>query len=153
MEPQANQSQPVESQPQQQPSPIKGNKTSNKKMTLLVTLVVCVVAAVGVIVYFVNPNGVFSPSNTTVDTPLVSITTNGFSPATIKIKKGQAVQWTNNSTRPRQLIGEGNNPLQYDTDAITTGNSYRMTFDTPGTYKYHDQTNPVAFTGTVVVEQ
>jgi plastocyanin len=151
MEPQVNQSQPVAPQPQPQPLPVNG-KTSNKKMMLLVTLIVCAVAAIGVIVYFVNPNGIFS-NKSTVDTPLVSITSNGFSPATIKIKKGQAVQWTNNSTRPKQLIGEGSNPLQYDTDPITTGNSYRMTFDTTGTYKYHDQSNPVAFTGTVVVEQ
>lgn len=152
MEPQVNQSQPIEPQPQSQPSPVSG-KASNKKMTLLVTLIVCVVAAVGVIVYFVNPNGIFSPSSSNVDIPVVSITTNGFSPATIKIKKGQAIEWTNSSTMPRQLIGEGDNPLQYDTDPITTGNSFRMTFDTAGTYKYHDKTNPVAFTGTVVVEQ
>jgi len=87
---------------------------------------------------------------------VVSITKNGFTPATIRIKTGQAVVWTNNDSAKHEINSDpyptDNDLADFnDTEPLAQNDSYSFIFTTPGTYNYHDQLNPLSFAGTVVV--
>ena len=85
----------------------------------------------------------------------VAITSTGFEPATITIKAGTKVIWTNKSgavatvnsaMHPTHLVYP---PLNLN--EVEDGKTVELVFDKAGTYKYHDHLNPSRF-GTVVVE-
>jgi len=90
-------------------------------------------------------------------TALVTITSSGFSPATVSVAAGTQVTWTNNDTAPHQVAADPH-PLHssipnFDSDQLLQpGDSFSFVFETPGTYTYHDQLNPLKLLGTVVVE-
>jgi plastocyanin len=82
----------------------------------------------------------------------VSITDSGFTPATVKIKKGQDVTWTNQDSKAHKLVGDANSPAGFKSDeALNKGDSYTFTFEESGTYTYHDE-QLIENKGTVVVE-
>lgn len=96
-------------------------------------------------------------SSVTVAPAAVSITKTGFVPATISVKAGQAVIWTNTDTAPHSIaagspvggtglanLGSGQGLSQNDT--------YSYIFDKAGTYAYHDGTSQSGFSGTVLVK-
>lgn len=74
-----------------------------------------------------------------------------FAPATITVKKGTKVTWTNRDSVQHDVA-----PDAGDSDAFKKGpllakdESYSFTFNTPGTYKYHCSPHPQMM-GTVVV--
>ncbi len=90
-------------------------------------------------------------------TAKVGITAGGtFSPATITVKQGTTVTWTNTGTA-KVWIASDPHPTHTDypgfnsgTD-IGAGESWSFTFDKKGTWGYHNHLNPTA-KGTVVVE-
>lgn len=90
----------------------------------------------------------------------VTFTTSGFSPKTLTISVGDTVLWTNASDGPLYVApddhpshtkyagvwddnGEGN---------IGSAEDYSFTFDTAGTYAYHNHLN-TAQTGTIIVQE
>jgi plastocyanin len=86
----------------------------------------------------------------------VTISENGFSPATISVKLDQAVTWTNNDTTSHYVISDDPKPtdssLPYlNSQAISPTSNYSYVFNKQGTYTYHDTTNP-KFKGTVIVD-
>jgi plastocyanin len=82
----------------------------------------------------------------------ISITPNGFDPATITIKKGTDVTWTNNSAQSRSIVGDQENSGLGTGQPIDQGSSYSFVFDKAGTYTYHDPQQP-SLKGTIVVEE
>lgn len=86
----------------------------------------------------------------------VSITANGFSPATITIHQGDYVMFTNKDTEPHW---PASNPHPSHTDypgfdakhALSPGQTYTFKFDRVGTWGYHDHLNP-STGGTVIVK-
>jgi plastocyanin len=86
----------------------------------------------------------------------VSITKNGFSPQTIKIKVNQGIIWTNNDTAQHQVSSD-----PYPTDngladfnqqqPMSQNQSWDFVFSQTGTFSYHDNLNPYTFKGTVIV--
>jgi len=89
----------------------------------------------------------------------VSITKAGFAPATISIKAGTQVTWTNSDDQPHQVAADPHpkNDSIPGLDSDTTllaGDSFSFTFEKPDTYTYHDHLNPLNATwqGTVIVE-
>jgi plastocyanin len=80
-------------------------------------------------------------------TKTVRITASGFSPAGVTIKTGDAVKWTNNDTKNHQVVA---NNGTFASPTIAPGHSYTRTFNTAGTYRYHDALHP-SLTGRVVV--
>ncbi len=91
-------------------------------------------------------------------TSLISITSNGFEPATVTIKKGQAVEWTNNDEAQHQIASDPHPtddalPNLNDNIPLDSGDSFSYVFDKTGTYTYHDELNPLKFNGTVIVEE
>ncbi len=88
----------------------------------------------------------------------VNITSSGFIPQTVTITAGQTVTWLNNDTASHQVApnphpthdaypGIWDDPKQIE----APGDMYQKTFNTAGTYGYHDHTNP-SVTGTVIVQ-
>jgi plastocyanin len=80
----------------------------------------------------------------------VSITANGFVPATVTVKKGTTVQWTNNGSAAFTVTGTtAGGP---SSPVLFANGTYSYTFNTVGTFPYISllQGN---MGGTVVVTQ
>src|SRR5919201_5036935 len=80
-------------------------------------------------------------------TKTVKITRTAFSPATVTIKTGDAVKWTNSDTRNHQVVA---NNGTFVSAILKPGQSYAFTFKAAGKYAYHDALN-AALKGTVSV--
>jgi plastocyanin len=72
-----------------------------------------------------------------------------FNPATVTVKAGTTVTWTNRDDIPHGLAAT-NNAFKRS-QALDTDDSYSFTFTTPGTYQYFCYIHP-HMTGTIVVE-
>jgi len=105
------------------------------------------------------------------DAPLsatVSYNGSGFSPATVTIKKGGMVSWSNtggasmwvaSAQHPTHMGYDGTNLEEHcpdnsgaSFDQCKSGNSFSFIFNKTGTWRYHDHMNASAFGSVVVVE-
>jgi plastocyanin len=71
-----------------------------------------------------------------------------FSPKDLKVTSGTKVTWTNNDSATHQIVSKGD-PFPGD-GTIDSGESYSVTFDTPGTYDYFCGIHN-SMTGSIVV--
>ncbi len=86
----------------------------------------------------------------------VTFTDNGFTPATVTIKKGETVRFTNQSS---ELMWVASNPHPTHTDysefdertSVGAGGSYEFTFTKIGNWKYHNHKDPSG-KGEIIVE-
>lgn len=125
-----------------------------------------------------NSQNAGTPAEQGIGTPagapiMVSYTNSGFSPATLTVKKGQSVKFTNNSSEtmwvasnphPSHTSYDGTSrethcaagykgPSPFDECiAVNAGASYTFTFTKTGTWGYHNHANHNMF-GTVTVTQ
>lgn len=121
---------------------------------------IVILLAIGSLIYLTKtekqqPGKVTTPPKVVTEA-VVSITEEGFSPATIQITKGSAVRWTNTDSSPHQIASDPHPtntslPGLYS-DPLAEGDSYSYTFEKSGTYTYHDHLNPLKFKGTVIVK-
>jgi plastocyanin len=72
----------------------------------------------------------------------------GFRPASLTIKVGDSVRWTNNSGKNRQIVS---NTGAFVSPILTPGKSYTFMFRAAGRYRYHDGIRP-ALKGVVNVQ-
>src|SRR4051812_49328482 len=86
-------------------------------------------------------------NSASVVTKGVNIKATGFSPANVTIATTDAVKWTNRDTKDHQVVA---NNGAFASAIIHPGKSYSHTFNTAGTFRYHDALHP-ALTGKVVV--
>jgi len=89
--------------------------------------------------------GASQPASTVTKT--VSITATAFKPASRTIATTDSIKWTNNDTKNHQVIA---NNGSFASATIAPGKSYTRTFNTAGTYRYHDALHP-SLTGKIVV--
>ena len=73
-----------------------------------------------------------------------------FTPATLTVKAGTTVTWTNKDDIPHG-VGSANNAFK-KSPALDTDESFSFTFATPGTYQYFCYLHP-KMVGSIVVEQ
>jgi plastocyanin len=135
------------------------NKHTNWPAFFLIIAFVVVVAVLVGFLYFNKQKEESNSSKKTTQSVVaaaVSITRDGFVPATIQIKKGNQVTWTNNDTNPHQVITDPHpshtNLKNLDGDPLAAGESFTFTFEKTGTYGYHDEMNPLNTKGTVIVK-
>lgn len=85
--------------------------------------------------------------------PTIYIRDSGYDPASLTVKAGQTVTWLSLSTTAHSVASSDMNP-PFDSGGITTGGTFTVTFQTPGTYHYHSTADPAgsAFSGTVTVQ-
>jgi plastocyanin len=77
--------------------------------------------------------------------------TYSFSPASVTIKAGTKVTWTNNSVAPHTVTSDTGAPAAFDSGTVSaSGGTFSFTFTTPGTYTYHCNFHAY-MQGTVVV--
>ena len=127
-----------------------------KKYVLFAIPVLLVLVVVAALVFFlvINKREDVNPDEA-VDTTSVSITSDGFEPATIKIKAGDSVTWTNNDDRTHHVASDPH-PIHTDlsgleSDNLSPGDTYTFTFDEAGEFTYHCHLHP-GMKGAVVVE-
>ena len=74
-----------------------------------------------------------------------------FDPATIEIKVGQTVKWSNGEKRTsHSLVFQG--PLSFETERLFPGESWVRHFAQPGTYPYHCGPHPEMIGQVIVTE-
>src|SRR5258708_6566575 len=84
----------------------------------------------------------------------VSILSGGFLPATISVKAGTAVTFTNEDTTPHIVASEpypSHSALpDFVSPALASNDSYTFIFEKKGTFTYQDDLHPLKFKGTIV---
>jgi plastocyanin len=99
-----------------------------------------------------NSDNNTSATTTPVATNKVDIKDFAYSPATITVKVGDTVTWTNqDSTSHTVTTSDG--PEQFDSGSIDQGKTFTHTFTKAGTYKYHCTFHPSMPTATVIVTE
>jgi len=94
-----------------------------------------------------------SPATPDMANPANAIKINNFafSPATLTVKAGTTVTWTNADSAPHTVVSDAGAPAQFTSQALATGSSFPFTFTQAGTYTYHCSIHP-SMKGTVIVE-
>lgn len=96
-----------------------------------------------------NSNTQQSQAGSAVATNSITISGFAFSPASITIKKGTTVTWTNQDGAAH-TVQETDGKTGPDSTMLANGKSYTFTFAETGTFKYHCSIHP-DMTGTVTV--
>jgi plastocyanin len=89
--------------------------------------------------------GASQPASTVTKT--VSITATAFTPTSRTIATTDSIRWTNKDTKNHQVVA---NNGSFVSPTIAPGKSYTHTFNTAGTYRYHDALHP-SLTGRIIV--
>jgi plastocyanin len=66
----------------------------------------------------------------------ITISNYKFDPATITVKVGTKITWTNKDSFDHTATADDGAPAAFDTDKLKKGASADVTFDKAGTYKY-----------------
>lgn len=129
----------------------------NKRSAIIVSVVVLIIVAV-VIGLFVskardkstnNKTNTTSSSSTTsmsnmennssgkaVNTSSVAIKDFAFSPATITVKVGTTVTWTNQDSAAHTVTSDSGSKDSFDSGSMAQGKTFSHTFKTAGTFNY-----------------
>jgi plastocyanin len=83
-----------------------------------------------------------------VATDTVRVENFAYAPATVTVKAGTTVTWTNQDQDPHTVTSTNGGPLR--SQPLATGQSFRYTFTTPGRFDYLCTIHPF-MTATVVV--
>ena len=88
-----------------------------------------------------NPTSMNSASNAAKSTSknAVTIQNFAFSPATITVKAGDSVTWTNEDSIGHSATADDNS---FDTGVLSKGQSKAITFSKAGTFTYHCSVHP-----------
>ncbi|MFI5270579.1 MAG: cupredoxin domain-containing protein [Candidatus Saccharimonadales bacterium] len=146
----------VTSGPLHEPSPLSGVKKYGGIAAGVGLLILVIVALSAATISQKNSNNSVA-SIAPLPSAQVTIQNNNFSPKTITVKVGQAVTWVNSDASLHQIASDpyptDNNlsSLNSKTD-LSANDKYSYVFNKPGTYTYHDELNPFAFDGTVIVK-
>lgn len=80
----------------------------------------------------------------------ISIQGSSFQPATITVKKGTTVTWTNQDSVSHTVTNDDSGASGPNSGLLGQGQKYSFTFDTAGTFMYHCNTH-TSMHGVVVV--
>jgi plastocyanin len=81
----------------------------------------------------------------------IAISSRGFTPISVKVKKGDSVAWIRKDGSMHLIVSDSGPATFKGQGALQFNDMYLTTFNTVGTYTYHDQLNP-SLKGTVIVE-
>lgn len=124
-----------------------------KKIVVLCLLLVSSLIFGGCSLYGGNQNSSTTPTanNTSTQMPAIGSTTIdiqnfSFNPATLTVKVGSTVTWTNRDSVNHQIKSD-----IFDSNLLDTNQTYSFTFTTAGTYNYFCPPHP-SMTGTIIVQ-
>lgn len=122
-------------------------------ISLFATAVVVVGVFTAIVITANRPKDVSRPTTqAAVTTTAVNIRQFMFMPATIRVKVGQKVTWTNHDPVSHTItadVASANAPNSMD---IAEGQSYSFTFSKAGTYLYHCFPHPYMHGAVIVTE-
>ncbi len=123
----------------------------NNKFLIIIILLILVLAT-GTY-FFVNNKSQMQTSTTNTNTQqltgkAVDIKNFAFAPATITVKVGDSISWTNNDSMPHSASSDNGS---FDTGILQTGQSKSITFTKAGTFTYHCSVHG-SMKGTVIVQ-
>jgi plastocyanin len=75
----------------------------------------------------------FATSSTASAEVAVTIVSRAYQPAALTIEAGQTVTWTNRGFTPHTVTAVGG---EFDSGRLNLGESFKVTFSTPGTFAY-----------------
>jgi amicyanin len=132
----------------------------------ITTLVVILLVVVGL--FFINfahkskttdggtvttPRQTDQPTASEQNAMMVTIKDFAFSPASITIKKGQSVTWTNQDDTRHDIKSDSDSPKGGLTSPLLSkGEHFTFTFNEVGTYKYHCTPHPFMQASVTVTE-
>jgi plastocyanin len=129
-----------------QPSPVK-----RRLGWLLVVGTIVVLLAGGASLWKVLHSD--KQSLNTTPSATISLDSDGYTPATVKVKPGQYVMWVNKDAQDHQVVADqALLPDLHSEGPLKTGESYSFPFEKKGSYTFYDPANPDKYKGTVVVE-
>jgi amicyanin len=91
-----------------------------------------------------------SETESAIETNVVKISNFEFTPTKIKIKKGTTVTWTNDDSIRHDVKPDSETEEFKPSELLGKGEKYSVTFNAPGTYRYHCSPHPY-MKGTVEV--
>jgi plastocyanin len=103
------------------------------------------VVAAGVVLLIL---GAASPATAAETFRVRIVKGDGFRPATLTVKVGDSVRWTNLTDKKHQIVQNGG---AFTSPVLTPGTGWTFTFKAPGHYRYHDGLRP-ALKGVVNVQ-
>lgn len=159
-------------QPQQQPQPqavgqqppVSGKPKSSGSKKLILVVIALLVIGVGTAMVLqgsdksttktAQPTASVTQPQTVAS---VQITAGAFVPASVKIKAGSAVKWSNEDTAQHRIAADpylthSSFPELDSKEPLDAQDTFTFTFSKAGTYTYHDELNPSKYKGTVIVE-
>ncbi|HET9393627.1 MAG TPA: cupredoxin domain-containing protein [Candidatus Rubrimentiphilum sp.] len=80
--------------------------------------------------------------------PAVSIKDEAFHPASIQVRTGDAVKFTNNDGEEHTVTADNNS---FDSNILTAGNGFQHKFTKAGRYSYHCKIHPFMH-GVIIVK-
>jgi plastocyanin len=97
-----------------------------------------------------------APSATTAPAPaaganVVMIRNFAFSPATLTVRAGTTVTWTNDDSPPHAIASDAGSPVTFSSSPLANGATFSFTFTQAGSYPYHCSIHP-SMKGTIIVE-
>ena len=129
--------------------PVTRNTKTRQRLYAATAVFILVVVAVGIFELTT------SNSSNVVRVATVRITSSGFQPATLSVKQGTKVTWTNDDATLHQIMA---NPFPKGTglpglksQILNNGQTYTYVASTSGTFGYHDQLKPTT-NGTLIVQ-
>ena len=103
---------------------------------VIIVVIILVVVGLGIF-YFVSNNRSVDINIPAVSASEVNVNIKNFSfsPATLNVKSGTKVIWTNNDNVPHTVTSDSDNVL--NSPSISPGQSFSFVFTNIGTEKYH----------------
>lgn len=148
---------------EQTPTPEQAPRQSRTVLIVIVLIVIVTVAAVTVMIFANQSQAPTTTQNeqtgtidSRTDAATITFTNDGFSPTTLKVKKGTKVTIVNSSPSPVQFSSDDHPTHQEDPEInmseLAPGESGSFTVTTVGTHGFHDH-NDESKTGTLIVTE
>ena len=126
-----------------------------KKIISLAVILIAILITGGCSLY--GNNQTSAPRTTPAPTPAQPVVTQdntnainienfSFNPATLTVKKGAAITWTNNDSAPHKIKSAA-----FNSEILDKGQNFSFTFNQAGTFNYFCSIHP-AMTGQIIVE-
>jgi plastocyanin len=152
-----------EKQPDEVPQ--EDEKTPPKGSSTVWLVIVVVIIVIGVFYFYRGKYQATSPTSTPTpaasspktntaqdnalaNTGAVTIQNFAFSPASLTVKKGESVTWTNEDSAPHQIVSDNG---KFQGPSFSKGQTYSFAFNDAGTFPYHCSIHPM-MKATIIVQ-
>lgn len=137
---------------------MKSENPNKLAFSLIAIFLLVVIVVLGFLFYNskIKPSKNQTANKANVQNYEVSVFKDKFLPATIRVKKGSQVTWTNKDNINHRVVTDpypADNGLEgLDSKSLKPNTSFSFLFDKSGTFTYHQEEDPLVVKGIVIVE-